>query len=232
MSSTGLRKALLTTAIAVLAGLVVSVPAQADTIFSDFPVYNSTYYAGSIRNGQPLAASFMNTGNVDMILGQISLAVDDISSSFYLPNTNPSITIQVLTPTEFVPNYGSIIPNSAPVLESWTVSNLPTTAGATITVTDTLGLKLVAGNTYWVAVSTSSTSGDVIDWFAGTGEWWNGSNYVRSNSAYADGSAWYNDTGQHSIQVTGTKAPEPASLVLFASGLLTLAGKRKLTRKN
>jgi hypothetical protein len=53
------------------------------------------------------------------------------------------------------------------LLESWTVTNLPTGVPPTpTTVTDTQGVKLEAGKQYWVAVQPPGA--DTLVW------WWNG----------------------------------------------------------
>lgn len=202
-----LRRVLLTVTCAAFAFAALSASARASTIFSNLPG-NTTpdCIMGPACGMQGSAAEFTPSANT--ILDAVTVDVDNDAAAF--GGGNSGVTIEILS--------GSSIPNSSPVLESWSLSSLPATANTPVTVTDTIGLNLLAGTDYWVAVLPVNGS-DTNLWYEGTSQGSPQAGYY----GFWLGASGFNP----GFEVTG-QAPVPAaevsSLALLALVLLAFGG--------
>jgi hypothetical protein len=169
---------------------------KAATIFNDYPatpfnVLSVPTCAGGTASGctDGLAASF--TPGADFTLSSITLA-------FYGSGNG---LIQLVDDVAGLPG--------STVLESWT----PTVTGADLTVNDNLSVSLSTGVTYWI----TATSDQRTHWYAG--------NSSVPQFSYSSGGIWHSDFLNHyhlAFDVEGTQpteTPEPASMLLIASGV-------------
>src|SRR5581483_6903235 len=127
-----------------------------------------------------------------------------------------AITIHLMSDNSGVPGL---------VLESWSVSHPPAFGtSSTITVNDTLGLDLLPGTQYWIALSGSIPLDN--DWaLSSTGT----TGFVEIGNPTL---GWTKDAiplPNEAFQVMGTQLPEPASfgLIALGIGLLWLRSKRR-----
>jgi hypothetical protein len=200
--------------------------ARADfTVYSNFSPgqsYNTTsgWLVGNDFGGDNIAVGDTFTASQTGTLSQITVALEYFSSG---PN---AATVSLRSDAGGTPGG---------VLESWSLTNLPTDDGnfhTPTTVTDSTNAALTAGASYWVVVSTSASS--AMSW-----QWNNtGGGGVTGNHAtsYDGGATWFasaDTQGAFSVteNVPTNVVPGPSTLSLLIVGLGALAGPRLLRRR-
>lgn len=186
-------------AMALTAIVVSSVPgsASAQVIQSTFgpgDAYNSGT-GWSVGARQSIGQGFTYGGPTGVFLSQMRLGLFGNSANY-------SITFRT---------GGDITSSTA--LESWSVSN-PT--GGISTMASVLNPMLVSGDTYWITAMSG-----------GSGAWaWNNQGATGFAYSFNGGTSWNTDfsgtSSAYDVTASTTATPEPASLVLFGTGLVAL----------
>jgi hypothetical protein len=163
---------------------------------------------------QDVAVPFAVKGGSNVSLTQIDIALTFIRSGF--PATTDA-TVELLNDSL------SGTPGTT-VLGSWNLSNLPGFTVSSIqpsqTISGITGITLDAGGTYWLAAF--GTRIDIIDaWDSASSNQSLGSAALSHNG----GGTWFAVNGGNlAFDVLGTRVPEPSSLLLLGSWLLTFVG--------
>lgn len=93
-------------------------------------------------------------------------------------------------------------------------------------------INLLANTTYWMVLRTISqtASGGIIWENAGStsdisaaGHLWS----IGDQRAFFDGAVWANSPSIHTLEVSATEVPEPASITILALGMVALTRRRR-----
>ncbi|SRR5579872_20082 len=198
----------------VVAGLTV-LPASADTFFSDFGPGNSynccvggtisgpTSAPGWVIQANQFTAGFSGSvSQIDIAIGYVTGALNGATISLWSDNGG--------------------LPGSQ--LGSWNITNLTNFGSccAVATISGISGINLVGGQTYFLMASAPNDTWDAWNWnsIGDTG---------LVDFSLDGGQTWNQAPGStlYTFDVlgnTGGSVPEPASMVMFGSGLLAAAG--------
>ena len=217
-----MKKILLATISALAVGAVLLASptrAQADTIFSNFVSGNSFSGDGWCVSGASspcgligIAAAF--TPSADFTLSQIDIALE------YISGTNEA-SVTLVNDASGLPGFTA--------LEWWDLTGLPgySTTYSPTSLLSSGGITLLSGTQYWVIAEPLSND---------TYDLWSQNSQGGSGFAfYSGGSGWsYHQGTTPAFDVLGTpltQIPEPGSLALVATGLVSLAGAGLFGRK-
>ncbi len=210
-----------------LALALCTMPAMADTLYSNFGSGNSVYNCctgWTVSGTGTIGTSFISANEFQVTaggsVGEIDVAVGLVvgPDSFYLDIDADNNG----TPGAVLASFSNLNSNG---------NNFGSCCAFT-SITGISGLNLSTGTNYWMVIGPSSTT-------SATWEAWNFSNSATGTDEYStDGGKTWNSNGsqpQGAFQIlsggggTGT-TPEPTSLLLFGSGVLGVIGvfRRKM----
>jgi hypothetical protein len=195
--------------------------AAATPIFTNFGAGQSYDTSGGNPIGNAFDGNTYAEGDTFVSGGNFNLGSITLALSYVFPGSVPdNFTVALKTDSGNAPG--------STVLESWTVLGIALgplgTNHLPLTLTSVLNPALTNGTRYWV--TGSSDSNDSIAWN------WNSTGDSSDEAISLDGgSSWFSPSGLTSgaLEVDSrviVPTPEPSTIVLLCTGLLTLVALR------